>query len=169
MEKLKSEAARFLATGFYSGYSPVAPGTAGSLVMALLAGFSFSIAPALASVWCVFAAAAVVSVLGTISCNIVLADSEFTNGSSDPGKIVVDEFAGMLVALLGIAGGWGQVLLCFLAFRLFDVLKPPPVKWFESLPRGWGVMADDLAAGVLANILVRICLGTAAWFSGSMV
>ena len=85
-------------------------------------------------------------------------------GRKDPGEIVVDEIAGQAIALVGLhavlpAGStdtvkWGLVVVSFGLFRAFDILKPGPVDRLQSLPGGWGVMADDLLAGALAGILV---------------
>ncbi len=91
-------------------------------------------------------------------------------GRKDPGEIVVDEIAGQSIALAGLhavlpAGAavplrWGLVVLAFGLFRAFDILKPGPIDRLQSLPGGWGVMADDLLAGTLAGILA----GAAAFF-----
>ena len=77
----------------------------------------------------------------------------------DPGKVVVDEVAGQLIALLPIS--WSYIgdapilyITAFLLFRLFDIVKPYPARKFESLKGGWGIMADDLIAGVYAAVLV---------------
>jgi phosphatidylglycerophosphatase A len=91
-------------------------------------------------------------------------------GRKDPAEVVVDEIAGQAIALAGLhavlpAGApdslrWGLVVLAFVLFRAFDILKPGPVDRVQSLPGGWGVMADDLFAGALSGILV----GAAAFF-----
>lgn len=80
----------------------------------------------------------------------------------DDGRITLDEFTGMLVASLWIPrfdNTWMSLLLLgtgFLVFRVLDIFKPPPIKWAERLPGGWGVMGDDLAAGLLANGFVQL-------------
>jgi phosphatidylglycerophosphatase A len=91
-------------------------------------------------------------------------------GRKDPGEIVVDEIAGQAIALLGLHAAlsatapdplrWGLVAVALGLFRAFDILKPGPVDRLQALPGGWGVMSDDLLAGVFAGILV----GTAAFF-----
>ena len=71
----------------------------------------------------------------------------------------------MSVTLLGIPVGWGGAVLGFLAFRLFDIVKPFPGRAAERLPRGWGVMADDIIAGVYAHLALRLL----AWAAPALV
>jgi phosphatidylglycerophosphatase A len=84
-------------------------------------------------------------------------------GSEDPGPFVLDEAAGICLTLLFLPPrtGWGLIVTLavgFAAFRLFDVTKPPPARQLEKLPRGWGILCDDLAAAVYANLLCQIVL-----------
>lgn len=75
----------------------------------------------------------------------------------DSGKIVIDEIAGYFVTMLFIPARWELILAGFVLFRLFDILKPFPIREFEKrLKGGWGVVCDDLAAGVFANIVLQI-------------
>ncbi|NIA06739.1 MAG: hypothetical protein GWP14_03730 [Actinobacteria bacterium] len=139
------------------GYLPIAPGTWGSfagVIIFLLAGSSGSVL--LTSV-VVLVALAVFSVL-----NVVLgpwANSHY--GCKDPSPVVIDEVAGYLVAvlLLPIDGVnlYYSAACAFFVFRFFDILKPPPARGLERLPAGWGILADDLAAGLYANLLCQ-CL-----------
>jgi phosphatidylglycerophosphatase A len=82
----------------------------------------------------------------------------------DPGIVVIDEVAGMIVTVLALSnsGGdrvsWTALIFGFFIFRAMDILKPWPVRKLESLPRGWGVMLDDVLAGVYANVLLRVAL-----------
>ncbi len=77
----------------------------------------------------------------------------------DPGPVVVDEGAGICLTLLyqPYYGTW-TILVAFLAFRLFDITKPPPARQLEKLPAGWGILLDDLAAAVYANLLCQLLL-----------
>jgi phosphatidylglycerophosphatase A len=77
-------------------------------------------------------------------------------GIHDPGSVVVDEVAGMLVALIAAPPGIGWALGLFLLFRVFDVWKPYPIARLQDLPGGWGIVVDDLLAGVYANVLGRL-------------
>ena len=79
-------------------------------------------------------------------------------GREDPGEVVVDEVAGMMLTVLWLPGGWGTLLIGFLAFRFFDIVKPFPARMAEQLPGGWGVMTDDLVAGLYGYALVRTVL-----------
>ncbi len=138
--------ARIVATGFGAGYSPIAPGTAGSAVgLALFWGVVRL--PLAAQV----ALVAVVSLVGVAAGTRVSRDL----GLEDPGLVVVDEVAGMWVSLLFLPFTVGTALAGFLLFRVMDVLKPYPARQLEGLPEGWGIMADDLMAGVYANLLLR--------------
>jgi phosphatidylglycerophosphatase A len=82
-------------------------------------------------------------------------------GVHDPSSIVVDEVAGTLVALIAAPPRLGWVLALFFLFRVFDVWKPYPIGRLQDLPGGWGIVADDLLAGVYANLLGR--LAEAVW------
>lgn len=154
--------ATFVATGLGMGLLPKAPGTLGSLLAVLLGEGLFQVVGLVG----VVGLAAVSTVAGVPVSGRVAA----LRGRKDPGEIVVDEIAGQAIALAGLhamlpAGApdplrWGLVALAFLLFRVFDILKPGPVDRVQSLPGGWGVMADDLLAGALAGILV----GAAAFF-----
>jgi phosphatidylglycerophosphatase A len=121
------------------------PGTLGSL-------------PPVALVWllapgdvAVAAAAALVAGLGVWAGG----REERRIGRHDPPVVVVDEVAGMLVALVGHPRTLGVCLVLFLLFRVMDVWKPVPIRWLQALPGGWGIVADDLLAGVYANLAGR--------------
>jgi phosphatidylglycerophosphatase A len=143
----------FLATGAYSGYAPVAPGTAGSLAAVPLIFlsaqlFSFSVTLHLAVI--VFAIAGACWVAG-------LADRAL--GEHDSGKIVIDEIVGFLVAMAAMGVSPGRLIFAFFLFRLFDIVKPPPARFFdERVPGGAGVVLDDVFAGLYTNLIVRVLL-----------
>jgi phosphatidylglycerophosphatase A len=79
-------------------------------------------------------------------------------GRKDPGAAVVDEVVGMWLALLFLPFTPATALAAFLLFRVLDVFKPWPARQFEALPGGWGIMTDDVMAGVYANLLLRAAL-----------
>jgi len=136
-----------LSSFFYLGYSPVAPGTVGTLGAVILyyviSGFSnlfylfFIIALIIFSVW--------VSEIARIRL-----------GDSDPNSIVIDEVCGFLVTMILIPPNMINIAMGFLLFRFFDILKPPPIRMSEKLSGGLGIVADDVLAGIYANILLQI-------------
>jgi phosphatidylglycerophosphatase A len=133
-----------VASVFGAGYSPVAPGTVGSLVTAvaiwLLPFTPLRIAVTLA----------VVTLLGIWSGSRV----ERVLGRKDPGLIVIDEVAGMLLSVILLPRSIPVLVTAFLLFRLFDIWKPFPARESQALSGGMGVMVDDLIAGLYALILV---------------
>ena len=140
------------------GLIPVAPGTWGSAVgVCLLIVVRQTAGPALEA-----SLLAVVLACGVWSATA----AERHYGRSDPGIIVIDEIAGMLIALFWIPVTWVGLLAGFAAFRVFDIVKPFPVGAAERLPAGWGVMADDVVAGLYAYVTVRVLVAVAP---GSML
>jgi phosphatidylglycerophosphatase A len=139
--------ALFIATSGGAGYSPIAPGTAGSAVGAVL----YWGTRAWPLVWQI-ALIVVVSAVGTWAAAV--AARHF--GREDPGEVVIDEVAGQLVTLVATGAGLAGTFLGFFVFRAFDVAKPWPVNRLERLPGGFGIMADDLLAGVFGNVVLRL-------------
>lgn len=142
---------RFLASGFGAGYAPKAPGTFGSLVGLALGAVLLNLGhvPLLAGV-------VVASGLG------LYATRRVGCAAQDPGWIVVDEIAGQMLTLLALSHvGLLGLALGFALFRLFDILKPGPVGWADARHDEWGVMGDDILAGLLAAavlLLLRLVL-----------
>jgi phosphatidylglycerophosphatase A len=142
----------FFATGVYSGYSPVAPGTAGSVVglvvVWLVFGPLWMHSPAL----CLM----VFAVVFAISCWISdRAEKLFDN--HDDSRIVLDEVLGMAATMFGNPLSFPWLMLGFLLFRIADVIKPWPANLIDRKMRnGAGVMLDDLAAAIYANIVLHL-------------
>lgn len=138
--------ARAIATFGFVGHLPVAPGSWASLAALLLwwrippAGSAL----ATAGFW--------ILLLGAGTAASFAAERIYGH---DDGRIVIDEVAGFLLAVAGLPRLLGIGLAAFVLFRLFDIVKPPPVHQLQALPGGLGVMADDLAAGIYANLLLR--------------
>jgi phosphatidylglycerophosphatase A len=137
-----------LATWFGCGYSPLVPGTVGTL----------GAVPLVLLLWwrggwpAHIAAIVVVTAVGVWAAD----GAERHFGVKDPKPVVIDEVAGMLVAtfpLFQLRWPW-FLALSFVLFRAFDILKPWPARSLERLPGGWGIMADDLVAGLYANLLL---------------
>jgi phosphatidylglycerophosphatase A len=140
----------FLATGFYVGRIPLAPGTFGSL-LGLPLCFLLAATPLPAAL----AAVLLILVLATW----IAGAAERISGSRDPGCIVIDEIAGMVVALIGLPFHPTTVVAGFILFRVLDILKPFPIRMIDKrLPGGLGIVADDVVAGLFANVLLRILL-----------
>ncbi|MBI5185137.1 MAG: phosphatidylglycerophosphatase A [Nitrospinae bacterium] len=138
----------FIATGAYSGYSPIAPGTAGSIVGLLLC-FVLDYLP----VYAYLSAALAVIAAGVLVSG--MAETIFKR--KDPKEVVIDEIAGMLITLFLVPPGLVSALCGFTLFRLFDIAKPG-LRWAEKIPGGWGIMLDDILAGAMANILLRVIM-----------
>lgn len=134
-----------LATGFGSGYLPVVPGTAGSL----LAWLFFVLIPLPDWQWLLVTA-------GTIVLGLWVSPAIEAAKGKDPGLVVIDEFAGQWLSLLFLPRNGWILIGGFLLFRLFDILKPFPAAQCEKIAGGAGIMLDDLVAAVYVNILLQI-------------
>jgi phosphatidylglycerophosphatase A len=137
-----------VATFFGAGLGKPGPGTWGSVAAALLwAAVAWGLHPTPQTLLlALLAAIALAVILGVPAATIAARES----GRHDPGFVVVDEVAGQWIALLGSRADWRHALIALLLFRLFDITKPFPVRQLESLPRGWGIVFDDLGAGLYA-------------------
>lgn len=141
--------AHWIALWFGCGLAPKAPGTAGSLAAVAMAA-ALAIFGGLAG-WQIGVAGAVLIAPGVWAAG----REEQACGKADPNSVVVDEVAGQLVAFGGATSlGWPVFVAAFVLFRLFDIWKPFPVGSLERLPRGWGIMADDVFAGLYAALVL---------------
>jgi|WetSurMetagenome_2_1015567.scaffolds.fasta_scaffold00193_27 phosphatidylglycerophosphatase A len=139
---------KVISTVFFIGYIPLAPGTFGTLAALL---FIWLIQPSL--LWQVIILAAVL-VMGTITSGI----TEKALGQKDCQHIVIDEFAGYLCSIIFLPLTPFYMIAAFVLFRILDILKPPPVCLFEKIDGGAGIMLDDVAAGIISNIMLQILL-----------
>ena len=137
-----------VATFFGAGLLKPAPGTWGSLAALLLwAAFAMGAHPAAQTLLLALIAGIVLSsAIGIPAATIAARES----GRKDPGFVVIDEVAGQWIALLGCPADWKHGLIALVLFRLFDITKPWPARQLEALPEGWGIVFDDLAAGLYA-------------------
>lgn len=139
-----------IASGFGSGFSPFAPGTAGALVAVIIWTVLFYVIPfnvllVVTSLLIVFFTAA----------GIWSADKLESEWGKDPSKVVVDEMVGVWIALLAVpVGNVWYILFAFLLFRFFDIFKPLGIRKMEQLEGGIGVMADDILAGIYSFLLL---------------
>jgi phosphatidylglycerophosphatase A len=136
---------KLIATFFFSGLLPKAPGTWASMFTAAILYFVWP------SLWLYqLAAIAVVYAIGVV----VSGQAERQYGH-DAHPIVIDEVAGQMIALFMAPKSIVIYILSFLLFRIFDIFKPPPARGWQDKPGGWGVMADDLAAGAYAAVVLQ--------------
>jgi phosphatidylglycerophosphatase A len=143
-----------LGTFFGAGLLLPGPGTYGSIAAVLLwYGAAHIFHPSrLALAIGTTIAAVMITLFGIHAATIVARES----GREDPGHVVVDEVAGQLIALIAITPDWRHAVISLLLFRIFDILKPPPVRQLERLPEGTGIMMDDVAAGILALLCAQL-------------
>ena len=138
----------FCATGAGSGYVPVAPGTAGTAAAVipffLLSSFPLSlyllttVSFIFISIWCAHRAAILLQM-------------------KDPPPVVIDEIAGYLVTMASFPFTWPYVAAGFIMFRVFDIIKPYPAGWIDrKVDGGYGIVLDDVAAGIYANVVLQI-------------
>ena len=155
---------KFLATGFFAGYSPFAPGTMGAIVatlMWILSSYFIGLSTLyIITLWC--------CVLFTL-CSIQPINRLEDIWGEDPSRVVVDEMVGVWICLLAVPFNveafsnqyWIYVCMALALFRLFDIWKPLGVRKMESLGGGWGVMMDDILAGCYGAIVMM----TIRWFN----
>ena len=145
---------RIIATGFYSGYSPIAPGTAGALAATLI---WWAYSSALADFCLIQMVTGILIILFT-ALGIWSSGVSEKYWGKDPSIVVVDEMVGTWIALLAVPPSlhWGYMLAAFILFRFFDILKPLGIKKMEKLPRGYGIMADDILSGIYGMTVILI-------------
>jgi phosphatidylglycerophosphatase A len=140
-----------VATFFGAGFGKPGPGTWGSVAAVLLwAGYAWGVSSSpRALLVALLAGIALSLVVGIPAATIVARES----GREDPGFVVVDEVAGQWIALLGSQANWRHALLALVLFRIFDITKPFPIRKLEFLPEGWGIVLDDVGAGLYALLV----------------
>jgi phosphatidylglycerophosphatase A len=160
------------------GYLPLAPGTWGSLLaLGIYLGlqtFVFGFVRAwarensvllLAPTVIFIAAELVLITIITLMGIWAATRAEKLLGKKDPGKVVIDEVAGQLIALLPILPkldpGWVSIIVAFVTFRLFDIVKPYPARRLEKLESGLGIMSDDIVAGAYAGVVTAVAIAVA--------
>jgi phosphatidylglycerophosphatase A len=145
-----SRAAVVIASFFYVGYAPIASGTFGSL-----AAFALYFPLLYFNYWPAYVATIVFATLiGVWAAGRCEKDS----GIVDPSFVVMDEVAGQLITLFLIPFSWTAAIAGFVLFRIMDIVKPFPANRAEHLPGGWGIMLDDVLAGIYGNLVLRLLL-----------
>jgi phosphatidylglycerophosphatase A len=153
--------AEIISTWFWFGKIPWAPGTFGTLatvpfVYALsLSGPIFYMSVTLISVF-----------IGIFAADMY----ESTLGKHDSSEIVIDEVVGLMIAMTWLPMTWQSLVLGFVLFRIFDILKPFPISWLdEKVKGGLGVMIDDVAAGVITNIILQVLYSKTDWLGAQLI
>jgi phosphatidylglycerophosphatase A len=166
LERGKTLWAWTIATFFGAGLGKPGPGTWGSVAATLLFSaavyfiypkHSYFVAPAEIGLLILTLSGIVLSIaLGVPAATIAARES----GRKDPGFVVIDEVAGVWIALLAAIPhpDWKHILAALLLFRLFDIWKPAPVRQLEKLPEGWGIVFDDVAAGLYAGAVLWLAM-----------
>jgi phosphatidylglycerophosphatase A len=143
-----------IATCFGAGYSPVAPGTAGAVVgllpVLILSGWP----------WIYGLVAALLFFVGVWASGV----AEEAFGRHDSPRIVVDEAASIMITFMGLSLTPMTLFVGFILNRLLDIVKPFPAYGAQRARAGWGIMLDDLVAGIYSNVILRIALAVVVWF-----
>jgi phosphatidylglycerophosphatase A len=147
----KQKSVMFFATGCFIGNISFAPGTFGSILGLALCFLLSKIE---------FAVAVVLTLLFIFFAIWIAHEAEIILKAEDPGCIVIDEMAGMLVTLIGLPFNMIYVFSGFIIFRILDIWKPYPIRFLErKLSGGVGIVMDDIVAGILGNIILRVSFG----------
>lgn len=141
-------ASKIIATVFGIGYFPIAPGTLTSLIVVFLYKLFLHRLS-----WPLY-----LLLFFLLFFVGVVASSKYESESNkkDPGNIVIDEAVGQFLLLFQMGEEWLPLLLSFFLFRLFDIVKPIPIRKVENFPSGWGIMMDDLLAAIYAGVIINL-------------
>jgi phosphatidylglycerophosphatase A len=143
-----SLATKFFASALFSGYSPVASGTVGSAV-----ALAFYFIPGFESPLIIGLLILIVFTLGIRASSVM----EKRYGH-DPSEVTVDEVVGMWISLFLLPKAYLVAIVSFLIFRIFDIIKPFPARKFDNMHGGFGIMMDDVIAGIYTNIVLQLVL-----------
>jgi len=142
-----SKVSRLIATLFYIGYCPIAPGTAGSIAAMILYLFLPASIVAHQYFWLIVLLFAPISIYFTGQAE--------KNMERDDQRIILDELIGYFVSILFLPRSLLIAVIAFALFRVFDILKPEPVRSIQNLKGGWGIVMDDVLAGVYSNLILQ--------------
>lgn len=148
----KSRFSWLIATFFYIGYMAPGPGTYASAATVVLWWAAAHLIPANWLTLVALGVAVLITLLGIPPSTVVARES----GREDPGFVVIDEVAGQMIALIGVPATWNYLIAGLILFRIFDILKPFPLRRLENLPEGTGIMMDDVGAGLYALLLLQL-------------
>ena len=145
---------KIISTGFGSGYSPLAPGTAGTLFFLIIYWLlpEINLTTHLITVTALF----FIGVYTSTQTEQEMVEKLGKEKGHDASIIVIDEIVGIYITVLAVPKTFYFMLAAFILFRFFDIVKPFPINKTQNLSRGWGIMIDDVIAGIFANILIHI-------------
>jgi len=143
-----TKANRIIATAGFVGHFPIAPGTAGTALAAVIYWLARLDLPPLGAGF----------ILLFLFLGVRASSAMQRALGSDPSQVVIDEVVGFWIALFALPKNLALVVIGFLLFRLFDIWKPFPIRRVENLPQGFGIMADDVLAGIYTNVALRLVL-----------
>lgn len=146
--------AKIISTGFGVGYFPLAPGTMGSLAALIVYWICPEVTPLQLAI--IILGIAAIGIYAATITEREMKTKLGQNSGTDPGIVVIDEVVGMLIALLFVPKTTLFLIAAFILFRIFDIAKPFPARRMERLHGGWGIMLDDVIAGVYANLAIQI-------------
>lgn len=149
---MKAKLSVLFSTFFKVGFFPLMPGTIGSFIALII----YLLLPDNIFTEYVIYSLPALLLLSLISVYFI-SEAEKKLGH-DSGKIIIDEVCGYFFAVILLPKKLLVIILSIILFRIFDILKPEPVNVLQKLPRGWGVMADDIMAGIYANVSIRIII-----------
>ncbi len=150
---MNNKLARFIGTGFYSGYVPVASGTVGTFVAVFIYYVLKEIDFLKTADWSTYLLFLFwITVIGIWAADVLAKETKM----KDPSIIVIDEIVGFFFAVAFLPPTTAYIIAAFILFRILDVLKPPPAKQSEDLPGGFGVMTDDIICGIATSLILHI-------------
>ena len=144
---MRIELSEWLATCFKIGHLPIASGTWGSLVAVIGWWLWLQYLDPLVFIVLIIT----IFIIGVFATNIIIDHT----GEKDPARVVIDEVSGQWLGLLMLPDGTLYIAGAFILFRFLDILKPWPIRKLEQFPKGWGVMLDDMLAGLLTLCLIQ--------------
>lgn len=157
---MKKRILEALATGFYLGKIPKAPGTFGTLLGIPCA---WIMATYLSPTWYLIG-----TVLFVLAACVIAELYERELVAHDPKEIVIDEVVGYVIAMTWLPLTWQSFLFAFIAFRFFDILKPGPIRRIDQKVKGgFGTVLDDVAAGLVSSVILQVILSETHWLGGA--
>ena len=149
---------KFFASGFGTGYSPVAPGTVGSALACVILFFLNQFFPNQFPGEGIDSLFFIILILVFFAIGVYAGNFLEPEWGEDPSKIVIDEMVGLWIAMLFIPFTIVNLAVAFVLFRFFDITKPLGIRKLENFKNGWGVMLDDVLAGVYANLVLQVII-----------